>query len=176
LINEDGSEIDMRNIIYFEYNAKLQLLLEVMRTIPDGRKTIIWSYSIPALEIIKKNVEIEFGDESCLTCYGNQDAFKQINIFRENEKINWLIGNPAKMGSGHNIQFSNFQIFFDNSFSYIMKDQAESRQYRQGQKEKVTVIELITRDTIDERVVRVIDDKKDLSLTLSQWAQVFRRE
>jgi SNF2 family DNA or RNA helicase len=176
LINEDGSEIDMRNIIYFEYNAKLQLLLEVMGTIPDERKTIIWSYSIPALEIIKKNVEREFGDESCLTCYGNQDAFKQINAFRENEKINWLIGNPAKMGSGHNIQFSNFQIFFDNSFSYIMKDQAESRQHRQGQKEKVTVIELITRDTIDERVVRVIDDKKDLSLTLSQWAQVFRKE
>ena len=118
-------------------------------------------------------VEENFKKGSYLTCFGTQNAFEMVNQFRDGSE-QWMVANPAKMGTGQNIQFSSYQIFFDNSFSFIQKDQAEARQHRKGQLEKVTVIELIARRTVDERLVKVIDDKKDLSLTLSQWARVFR--
>lgn len=172
-VDLEGHEENISNIIYFEDNAKIGLLLEAMKQIPVGKKTIIWSYSIPAIGLIIRAVEDEYGKNSYLTCYGTQNSFDQVNKFRDGNE-QWMIANPSKMGTGQNIQFSSYQIFFDNSFSFIQKEQAEARQHRQGQLEKVTVIELIARKTIDERVARVIDDKKDLSLTLSQWAQVFR--
>jgi len=171
-VDLEGHEENISNIIYFENNAKIGLLLEAMSQI--HRKTIIWSYSIPAIGLIVKAVEGAYGKDSYLTCYGAQNAFDQVNRFRDGNE-QWMIANPSKMGTGQNIQFSSYQIFFDNSFSFIQKEQAEARQHRQGQLEKVTVIELIARRTVDERIVRVIDDKKDLSLTLSQWSKVFRR-
>jgi len=172
-VDLEGHEENISNIIYFENNAKIGLLLETISQI--HKKTIIWSYSIPAIGLIVKAIEAEYGKDSYLTCYGAQNTFDQVNKFREGDE-QWMIANPSKMGTGQNIQFSSYQVFFDNSFSFIQKEQAESRQHRQGQLEKVTVIELIARKTVDEHVVRIIDDKKDLSLTLSQWAKVFRRD
>jgi SNF2 family DNA or RNA helicase len=171
-VHEDGTEDDVSNIIYFENNAKIYSLIDTTRDIP--KKAIIWSYFIPAIGLIIKAIENEFGKNSYLTCYGNQNAFEQIDKFRKHD-TQWMIANPSKMGVGHNIQFSSYQIFFNNSYSLITKEQAEARQDRKGQLEKVTVIELIARKTIDERIVQVVDDKKNLNLTLSQWAKVFRR-
>jgi SNF2 family DNA or RNA helicase len=173
-VDMDGREEDVSNIIYFENNAKIYSLIDTMRDLPKDKKTIIWSHSIPAIGLIKKAVGNEFGEDSYLTCYGQQNAFEQIEKFRSTDCL-WMIANQSKMGVGHNIQFSSYQIFYNNSYSFIQKDQAESRQHRKGQLEKVTVIELVARKTIDERIAQVIDDKKDLSLTLSQWAKVFRR-
>jgi SNF2 family DNA or RNA helicase len=173
-VDLEGREENISNIIYFENNSKIDLLVEAMKQIPEDKKTIIWSYRIPAIKLITSIVEKKFGEKSYLTCFGNQDSFEMVNLFRSG-KERWIVANPMKMGTGQNIQFSSYQIFYDNSFSLIQKEQAEARQHRQGQMDKVTVIELIARRTVDERIARVIIDKKDLSLTLSQWAQVFRR-
>jgi len=78
------------------------------------------------------------------------------------------------MGVGQNIQFSNYQVFFNNSYSWILRDQAEGRQHRQGQKEKVTIIDLLTKDTVDELRLEALMNKQDLALSLSQLSRVLK--
>jgi SNF2 family DNA or RNA helicase len=85
-----------------------------------------------------------------------------------------MVANPKKLGVGQNIQFSHYQIFFSNSRSYVTRDQAIGRQHRQGQKEKVTVIDLITEDTVDELALEALKAKQDLNLTLSELSRVLK--
>ena len=173
-LDENGKQKISRNVIYLNENPKLRLLIKVLNNIPPDRKVIIWSNYITAINLIKKAVENSFGPDRYLTCYQDQNAHEQIKKFRD-PQYSWLIGNPTKMGHGHNIQFSNYMIFFSNSYSYIHRDQAEGRQYRQGQTKDVTVIDLATRKTIDEVALKAIAHKIDLSLTLSQWARVVKK-
>jgi SNF2 family DNA or RNA helicase len=126
-----------------------------------------------AIEIIAKRIGESFGENSYLTCYKDQNAFDQIQKFRETGKP-YIIANPSKMGVGHNIQFAHYQAFFSNSYSWIERDQAESREHRQGQVEKVTLMDFIVRNTIDELIRKAFMRKQDLSITLSQLARVLK--
>lgn len=173
-MTDDGKEIKEKNTITLEDNPKLRLLIQILNNIPSDKKVIIWAHYIRALELIRSAIEKAFGSDKYLTCWGDSDAFDQIQKFKD-PQYRFLIGNQQKMGHGHNIQFSNYQIFFCNPYSYIKRDQAEGRQYRKGQKLSVTAIDVMARSTIDELVLKALDKKVDLSLTLEQWARVLKK-
>jgi len=173
-ISPDGKEIKEKSIITLEENPKLRLLIQVLNNIPSNKKVIIWAHYVPAIELIKKAIGNAFGENRYLTCYLKQDAFEQVQKFRD-PQYRFLIGNQKKMGHGHNIQFSNYQVFFCNPYSYIQRDQAEGRQYRKGQELSVTVIDLVTKLTIDEVVLKALGAKVDLSMSLEQWARVLKK-
>jgi len=173
-VNNAGREIKKRNVIYLNENPKLRLLIQTLNNIPPDSKVIVWSTYVPAISMIKKAIDKAFGPDRCLTCYEKQNAFEQVKRFQD-PQYTWIVANPSKMGHGHNIQFSNYSVFFNNSYSYIKKDQAEGRQNRKGQTKSVTVIELATRRTIDEIILKAMEKKIDLSLSLSQWSRILKR-
>jgi SNF2 family DNA or RNA helicase len=170
-IDKDGKKIDKRNIIKIKENPKLELLVQTLNNINKDCKVIIWCNYTYGIEIIVEKLSQAFGVEKLLTCYQDQDAYDTIQKFKDN-KYRFLIVNQKKMGAGHNIQFSNYSVFVTNSYSYIERDQAEGRQYRQGQKNNVTVIDLTVTGSIDEIILKAIKNKVDLSFTLSKWASV----
>ncbi len=170
-ITENGKEINDSNIITLNENPKLDLLTQVLNNIPQGKQVIIWTNYIPAVEMISERISKAFGEDSYLTCYKTQDAFEQIKIFRETG-IPYIVANPSKMGVGHNIQFSCYQYFFSNSYSFIQREQAEGRQHRKGQEEKVTVGDIIVEGSIDELIIKALKNKQDLSISLSELARI----
>jgi len=174
VLEDDGKIKTYRNVVYLNENPKLRLLIQTLNNIQHDRKVIIWSTYVPAISLIKKHIGNSFGHNRVLTCYEQDNTYEQIQKFRE-DQYNWLIGNPTKMGHGHNIQFSNYSVFFNNSYSYVHKNQAEGRQYRQGQTKGVTIIELVVRKTVDEIILKALDDKISLSLTLSQWSRILKQ-
>ena len=173
-IDEDGHKENNSNIIILENNPKMKLLIDTLNNIPEDRQVIIWTNYICAVEMISKALENAFGKKSYITCYGNQNAFEQVNFFRDS-KCPYCVANPAKMGVGQNIQFSNYQVFYTNSYSWIARDQAEGRQHRQGQKENVTIIDLLTKNTVDELRLNALINKQDLALSLSQLSRVLKQ-
>lgn len=174
LVDENGKEKKDSNIITLDENPKLSLLIQTLSNMPSDKKVIIWTNYTYAVEVIAKRIEKAFGENSYLTCYGNQDAFNQIQKFKE-RKISYMIANPSKMGVGHNIQFSHYQIFFSSSHSFVERDQAESRQHRKGQKHKVTITDLVVEESIDELILKALMIKQDLSISLSQLARVLKK-
>ena len=173
-VDESGKQKNESNIITLNENSKMALLLQALSTIPENRKVIIWTTYIHSVKMIHAAISKAYGEKSVLTCYGNQDAFEIVEEFKKPEH-SFVVANPTKFGVGLNIQFSNYQIFFNNSYSYIQRDQAEGRQHRQGQKDCVTVMDLVTRGTIDELVLKALISKKDLSISLSLLARVIKK-
>ena len=67
---------------------------------------------------------------------------------------------PASAGHGLNLQDGGCTIiWFGLTWSLELYQQANARLWRQGQKQTVVIHHIIAKDTIDERVMRAIDDK-----------------
>lgn len=70
---------------------------------------------------------------------------------------------PASAGHGLNLQQGGSTIvWFGFTWSLELYQQLNARLYRQGQKETVVIHHIITKDTIDENVIKALE-KKDLS-------------
>jgi len=171
-ITETGREISDNKIITFQSNPKLDLLMQELSTIPSGKQIIIWASYTYLVEEAARRIDKACGKKSYLTCYGNQVAFDQVELFRKSGRP-YMIANQAKMGTGLNIQFSSYQMFLSSSESYLQRDQAISRQHRKGQEESVTVTDLVG-GMMDRAVLKKLDAKEDLQFTLSELARVFK--
>lgn len=66
-------------------------------------------------------------------------------------------------GLGINLTAADTVIFYDHDWNPSNDAQAMDRAHRLGQTRQVTVYRLITRGTIDERIVQLARVKKDVS-------------
>ena len=171
-IDENGRKINISNNILFDNHPKLKLLYQTLLDMPKSAKVIIWCHMIPAIHMIEKMLNTYFGKGKYLTCYGDQNAHDAVGKFKK-DKYNIILANPTKMGVGHNIQFSNYQIFFNNRPSFFLKDQSIGRQQREGQKNSVYVIDLAYNNSADEKNLMVIKNKETLNITLSSLSRMY---
>jgi SNF2 family DNA or RNA helicase len=71
-----------------------------------------------------------------------------------------LLTHPASAGHGLNMQDGgNTVIWFGLNWSLELYQQANARLYRQGQKSTVTIYHLIVEDSIDEKVMKALENK-----------------
>lgn len=75
-------------------------------------------------------------------------------------KIQMLIAHPASAGHGLNLQAGgHIMIWFGLTWSLELFQQACARLYRQGQSKPVTIYHVITKNTVDEDVLKVLTGK-----------------
>ena len=78
-------------------------------------------------------------------------------------KIDVLLAHPASTAYGLNMQQGGHVIiWFGTGWNLEYYQQANARLYRQGQKYPVTVVNLLTRDTVDERMLGALHGKADV--------------
>lgn len=170
-ITNEGKRVDKSVVHWFDENPKLDMLMADLTTIPSDKKVIIWSHYTAGIKLLVDRICKAYGPESYIAVYGNVDAFEAVNKFKDDPKIRFFIANQKKAGTGLNIQFSSYQTYFSNDYSYIVRTQSEDRQHRKGQKEVVTITDLACNKTIDEKVLKVITkEKKELDKHLNSLA------
>jgi SNF2 family DNA or RNA helicase len=77
-------------------------------------------------------------------------------------KIQVLITHPASAGHGLNLQKGgNIIIWYGNTWSLELYLQFNARLYRQGQKKPVYIHHIVTKGTVDEKIIRSLGGKKD---------------
>ena len=75
-------------------------------------------------------------------------------------KIPIALISPASAGHGLNLQHGgHILIWFSLCWSLEMRQQTDARLNRQGQTEVVTIHNIVTKDTIDEDVLKALEDK-----------------
>ena len=75
-------------------------------------------------------------------------------------KIPVALIHPASAGHGLNLQEGgSILIWFSLTWSLELYQQTNARLYRQGQKDTVSIIHIITEDTIDEDVMKALERK-----------------
>jgi SNF2 family DNA or RNA helicase len=84
-------------------------------------------------------------------------------------KIPIALISPASAGHGLNLQKGgHILIWFSLCWSLEMRQQTDARLNRQGQTEVVTIHNIVTKDTIDEDVLKALENKNTTQENLIQ--------
>ncbi len=153
-------EIIVKN--YKGKNSKLEILINLIKQ-ESNRKILVFSQFTKVLQIIEKRLEEENISYSYLD--GKTDAKDRIKLVEEfnnsETKRVFLISLKAG-GTGLNLTSASMVVHFDPWFNPASEDQASDRAHRIGQKNVVDVIKLISKDTVEEKVIAMQDYKKEL--------------
>ena len=137
----------------------LQDLLEIL--IGGGHKTVVFSQYTKMLGIIKedfiqKNISHLYLDGS------TKNRLSMVNQFNEDPSIPVFLVSLRAGGNGLNLVGADSVIHYDMWWNPAVENQATDRVWRMGQKLKVSSYKLITKGTIEEKIIELQEKKKDL--------------
>ena len=149
---------------YKKDSGKLLLLDEIISSaVSHGHRILIFSQFTSMLDIIAKRLT-KNGYEYFMID-GNTSSYKRIemsNRFNRGEKEIFLISLKAG-GTGLNLTGADTVILYDPWWNPAVMEQASDRAYRIGQTKAVQVIKLAARGTIEEKILKLQEAKKDLA-------------
>jgi SNF2 family DNA or RNA helicase len=154
-------------------SSKLNLLSEIVdELLENGHKALIFSQFVGHLElikeqIVKKKIKYQYLDGST-PLKQRQDA---INAFQGGEGDVFLISLKAG-GVGLNLTAADYVIHMDPWWNPAVEDQASDRAHRIGQQRPVTIYRLVTKGTIEEKIVSLHQNKRDLADSLLDGTDV----
>jgi DNA helicase INO80 len=94
------------------------------------------------------------------------DRRDMVNEFQVNYNIFAFLLSTRAGGLGVNLTGADTVIFYDNDWNPTMDAQATDRAHRIGQTKKVTVYRLVTKDTIEERILKRAKQKQNVQTTV----------
>lgn len=145
--------------------SKLDVLIEkLMPIVESGNSVLVFSQFTSFLSMAKARIERE-GITSYLYLDGSTPMAKRqkmVEQFQSGEQKVFLISLKAG-GLGLNLTGANYVIHLDPWWNPAIEQQATDRAYRIGQQQKVTVYHLITENTIEEKILRLHDTKREMA-------------
>lgn len=142
-------------------SAKLDRLEELVEEIVDnGGKAIVFSnwtdMTGPTFERLRHfNPAIITGE--------TVDRVAEQDKFMNDPSCKVIIGTIGAMGTGLTLTAANTVIFLDEPWNRANKEQAEDRAHRIGTTSNVNIITLICKDTIDERINQIVNEKGEMA-------------
>ena len=83
-----------------------------------------------------------------------------VRRFQDDPAVPYFVLSLKAGGSGLNLTAASHVVHFDRWWNPAVEDQATDRAYRIGQHRNVLVHKLVCRGTVEERIDRLIEDKK----------------
>ena len=154
-------------LIYDNYkngSAKLETCMDlVVSGVESGHKILLFSQFTSMLELIGERMTKEGIAFYKLTGEtSKEDRLKMVQAFHKDDVPVFLISLKAG-GTGLNLTAADMVIHYDPWWNVAAQNQATDRAYRIGQEKQVSVFKLITRDTIEENILKLQESKKVLA-------------
>ena len=144
-------------------SAKLDRMEELVEeAVENGRKVVIFSnwtqMTAPVAERLSKY------NPAVITGEINADTRQlMIDKFQNNDKCKVIIGTSGAMGTGLTLTAGTVEIFLDHPWNRALYDQCVDRCHRIGQKQNITIYNLMCKNTIDERIWEIVNRKGAMS-------------
>ena len=143
-------------------SAKLEALLELVREASDGgHRTLVFSQFTGMLDLIAPALD-EDGITWCRLDGSTRDRSAVVERFQSDSSIAVFLISLKAGGTGLNLTAADTVIHFDPWWNPAVEAQATDRAHRIGQKNVVTSIKLIARDTVEQRVLEMQAKKQAL--------------
>jgi SNF2 family DNA or RNA helicase len=161
LLNEHWQSADAT----VEESGKLDLLRELLEEIVEGEhRALLFSQSTRVLDIIEHHFQ-DWGIQS-LRIDGQTAALQRARIadeFNSNTSVHCLLLSTKAASTGLNLVGADTVIFYDHDWNPANDSQAMDRAYRIGQTRDVTVYRLISKGTIEEKILERQKTKQSLA-------------
>lgn len=164
------------SLLFEDYDgesSKLELCLELIsNAVEGGHKVLLFSQFTSMLSQIERRLEKEKIPYYGLT--GDTSKEKRARLveqFQSDQVPVFCISLKAG-GTGLNLTAADIVIHYDPWWNGAVETQASDRAHRIGQKNVVTVYKLIAKDTIEEKIVALQEQKKELADQVLSGGQV----
>lgn len=141
-------------------STKLQTALDLILSFQsEHRQVLVFSQFVSALHEMEQlllSANIRF-----VTLYGDtRDRETPVKSFQSDNTITVFLISLKAGGVGLNLTAADRVILLDDWWNPAVEDQAMSRSHRLGQRHDVLVFRLICKDTVEEKILQLQDQKR----------------
>ena len=143
-------------------SGKLELFSELLEEVIDGgHRVLVFSQFVSMLTLLKERLAEE-GIEYCYLDGSTTDRGAVVEKFQTSTAIPVFLISLKAGGVGLNLTGADTVIHFDPWWNPAVEDQATDRAHRIGQTKVVTSYKLITRDTVEEKILLLQNRKREI--------------
>lgn len=147
-------------------SSKADRITELLVRIRDqGEKAVVFAYLLEPLKNIEKRIVAAIGADVSRLLVGEMDMEERTRVvreFREDEHVLVLLASTRVGGEGLTLVEANHVFLLDQWWNPSSNDQATDRVVRIGQKNPVRIYRFCCRGTIEERLEKILREKRDL--------------
>jgi len=158
LRNEEGETIVLKN-------NRVRTVIDLLEETTG--KVVIFAVFQTDIQQLEKAIAEKFGKEAVASYYGKtpqDNRQKIIDKFQDPEsELRYFISNPQTGGRGITLTEASTMIFYSNSYDLELRVQAEDRIHRIGQDKSCTYIDLVSKNTVDEKILQNLLSKVKIS-------------
>lgn len=145
-------------------SAKLDRMEELIEeAVENGKKVVIFSNWTQMTDAIcaRLNDTRTHNYDYALITGETKDSDRQaiVERFQTDNNTKVIIGTSGAMGTGLTLTAGTVEIFMDEPWNKALKEQCVDRCHRIGQKDNLTIYTLMCKDTIDERIHDIVEQK-----------------
>jgi superfamily II DNA or RNA helicase len=141
-------------------SAKLELLDELLGEAIDGEhRVLVFSQFVSMLHLVRDRLE----ERKLSYCYldgSTRHRQEEVNRFQNDDTVPVFLISLKAGGVGLNLSAADTVIHFDPWWNPAVEAQATDRAHRIGQTRVVTAYKLITRDTVEEKILKLQEKKR----------------
>ena len=143
-------------------SAKTELLSELLHeNIDSSHKLLLFSQFTSLLQLLRNNLDAsgipyEYLDGS------TRDRQKRVDSFNGNGNIPLFLLSLKAGGTGLNLTSADTVIIYDPWWNPAVEAQAADRTHRIGQTRPVTILKLVVKDSIEEKILLLQERKRRL--------------
>ena len=154
-------------------SGKLEDVLQKLETvIEEGHKVLIFSQFVKHLDLFREHLD----RSSCAYAYldgSTTDRQAQVELFQNNEEIKIFLISLKAGGLGLNLTAADYVFILDPWWNPAIEAQAVDRAHRIGQVNTVFTYKFITKNTVEEKILALQNNKKRLANELITTEESF---
>jgi SNF2 family DNA or RNA helicase len=148
---------------YSGQSGKFELVKEKMEEVlAEGRKVLVFSSFVRHLELLAAHLRTEGKDFAMLTGQ-TADRKQQVEKFQQDANCQIFLISLKAGGFGLNLVEASCVFLLDPWWNPAAEAQAMDRVHRIGQKDRVTVYKFITANTVEEKILKLQEQKSAMN-------------
>jgi SNF2 family DNA or RNA helicase len=146
-----------------ENSAKLELLrLHLEEVLDEGHKALVFSQFTSFLSLLRQQLDADGIRYSYLDGQ-TRDREAAVRQFQEEQDCKLFLISLKAGGLGLNLTAAEYVFLLDPWWNPAVEAQAIDRAHRIGQERRVFAYRIIARDTVEEKVLKLQETKRDLA-------------
>ena len=141
-----------------KYDAFIEMLADILA---EGHKMLVFSQFVKMLKVLRAHCDehalvYEYLDGS------TTDRKERVERFQNDESVKLFLISLKAGGTGLNLTAADYVIHYDPWWNPAVEMQATDRTHRIGQTKQVFAYKLITRETVEEKILALQEKKQAL--------------
>jgi superfamily II DNA or RNA helicase len=154
--------LKLENVNPANASGKLEMFGELLEEVIDGgHRLLVFSQFTAMLALLKEKLTAE-GIQFCYLDGSTTNRAAVVERFQQDPAIPVFLISLKAGGVGLNLTGADTVIHFDPWWNPAVEDQATDRAHRLGQTRVVTSYKLITRDTVEEKILLLQNRKREV--------------